>query len=67
MRAALSIGNVAPAQLGGLQMHGTGTPLGDPIEIGAASAVVKVCLPQPVLSRCLSRPITCSIPSPHNY
>lgn len=46
IRAALSIGNVAPAQLGGLQMHGTGTPLGDPIEIGAASAVVKVCLLQ---------------------
>ena len=24
-----------------LEMHGTGTPLGDPIEIGAASAVLQ--------------------------
>ena len=24
-----------------LQMHGTGTPLGDPIEVGAASAVLR--------------------------
>lgn len=29
-----------PAQLAGLEMHGTGTPLGDPIETGAAFAVL---------------------------
>lgn len=33
---------VACLQVGGLQMHGTGTPLGDPIEIGAAAAVLQV-------------------------
>ena len=29
-----------PAHLGALEMHGTGTPLGDPIECGAALAVL---------------------------
>ena len=40
--AALEAADLAPAPLGGLQLHGTGTPLGDPIEIGAAAAVVEV-------------------------
>jgi Beta-ketoacyl synthase, C-terminal domain len=34
----------ACSQVGGLQMHGTGTPLGDPIEVGAAAAVMQVRL-----------------------
>lgn len=35
---------VSPGRVSGLQMHGTGTPLGDPIEVGAAAAILlKVC------------------------
>ena len=39
LRAALLDGDVAPGDVGLLQMHGTGTPLGDPIEVGAVAAV----------------------------
>ena len=40
MRAALSFSGTHPGEITNLQMHGTGTPLGDPIEIGAANAVL---------------------------
>ncbi|KAK9815806.1 hypothetical protein WJX72_009873 [[Myrmecia] bisecta] len=40
MRAALGSQALAPADVQHLQMHGTGTSLGDPIEIGAATAVL---------------------------
>jgi hypothetical protein len=36
LRAALADGGLTPADLSGLQLHGTGTALGDPIEVGAA-------------------------------
>ena len=39
MRNALKYAAAAPSQVTALQMHGTGTPLGDPIEVGAAAAV----------------------------
>lgn len=39
VRAALLDAGATPAQLTGVQLHGTGTPLGDPIEMGAISAV----------------------------
>ena len=38
--SALRAADVAPASVTGLEMHGTGTPLGDPIEMGAATAVL---------------------------
>ena len=37
--AALADGRLKPEQIGYIEAHGTGTPLGDPIEIGALSAV----------------------------
>ncbi len=40
IRAALRTAGAGPAQVVGLQMHGTGTSLGDPIEIGAAAAAL---------------------------
>jgi len=39
LRAALADGGLTPLDLSGLQMHGTGTALGDPIEVGAALQV----------------------------
>ncbi|WP_170184702.1 beta-ketoacyl synthase N-terminal-like domain-containing protein [Streptomyces sedi] len=38
--AALRDAGVAPARVGYLEAHGTGTPLGDPIELRAADAVL---------------------------
>ena len=47
MHAALRSGDLAAWQIAHLQMHGTGTPLGDPIEVGAAAAVLlKAGLPR---------------------
>ena len=41
IRRALADANLQPAQIGYIEAHGTGTPLGDPIEMGALSAVFK--------------------------
>ncbi|KAI8473970.1 MAG: hypothetical protein J3K34DRAFT_383389, partial [Monoraphidium minutum] len=40
VRAALTAAGLSPAEVDVLQLHGTGTPLGDPIEVGAAAAVL---------------------------
>ena len=39
IRAALQVSAHSPHKVEHMQMHGTGTSLGDPIEIGAASAI----------------------------
>ncbi len=39
MRAALAQAGIAPDRLTYLEAHGTGTPLGDPIEVQAAGAI----------------------------
>ena len=39
IREALKRANVEPAQVGYVETHGTGTPLGDPIEVRALAAV----------------------------
>ena len=40
IRASLAFAGMAAADVTHLQMHGTGTPLGDPVEVGAAAAVL---------------------------
>ena len=40
LRMALTSGDCSPLRVTTLEMHGTGTPLGDPIEMGAAAAVL---------------------------
>jgi acyl transferase domain-containing protein/SAM-dependent methyltransferase len=40
IRAALAAAGVAPQEVSYLEAHGTGTPLGDPIEVRAACAVL---------------------------
>ena len=46
LRAAMAWQEVAAAEVAVLEMHGTGTALGDPIEVGAAFAVYQAsCCP----------------------
>lgn len=40
LRAALQSADLLPSDVAALQMHSNGTPLGDPIEVGAAAAVL---------------------------
>ncbi len=42
IRSALEVGSIDPCQVTTLELHGTGTALGDPIEVGAAVAVMQV-------------------------
>lgn len=44
IRAALEAAGTIARQVSGNDMHGTGTPLGDPIEVGAIAAVLQVSL-----------------------
>ena len=39
LRLAMADANLAASEVSGIEMHGTGTALGDPIEIGALMAV----------------------------
>ena len=39
IRAALAVANIAPGQVGFIEAHGTGTQLGDPLEVQALGAV----------------------------
>jgi len=46
MRMALSHAGVIPQQIGYMEAHGTGTPVGDPIEMGAMASVFGPGRPQ---------------------
>jgi acyl transferase domain-containing protein len=48
IRAALKQDALSPDDIGIMQMHGTGTPLGDPIEVGAISGVIGQARSMPV-------------------
>ena len=41
IRAALGDASAQPSDVAALQLHGTGTSLGDPIEVGSAAAVLQ--------------------------
>ena len=41
IRVALAVGSMLPENMSSLQLHGTGTSLGDPIEFGASLAVLR--------------------------
>ena len=41
IRAALAKGALGPHEIETVQMHGTGTALGDPIEVGSTCAVLR--------------------------
>ena len=42
IRRALTVGGVDPATVGYIEMHGTGTPIGDPIEVSALRSAYAV-------------------------
>ena len=41
VRAALAAGSTVPGKVGCVSVHGTGTPLGDPIEVGALAQALQ--------------------------
>ena len=41
IREALTRSGISPTEIGMLEAHGTGTPLGDPVEIGAVSDIYR--------------------------
>ena len=43
IREALAVSGVAPETIGYIETHGTGTPLGDPIEIAALQEAFRDC------------------------
>jgi acyl transferase domain-containing protein len=52
--AALADASIQTAELSSLSMHGTGTPLGDPIELGALTAVLGTHFPPAAPPLCLA-------------
>lgn len=56
IREALEDGQLEPCQVGALEMHGTGTALGDPIEIGALCAVFQARFTPPPLLQSIGIP-----------
>jgi acyl transferase domain-containing protein/NAD(P)-dependent dehydrogenase (short-subunit alcohol dehydrogenase family)/acyl carrier protein len=49
IEAALADAKVAPAEIGYIECHGTGTPLGDPVEVDALARIHSAPRPQPCM------------------
>ena len=48
VRTALAVADALPHHVGLVSMHGTGTPLGDPIEVNALGQALAAPVPHPV-------------------
>ena len=46
IRRALENAGISPAAIGYIEAHGTGTPLGDPIEVEAIGRIMQACRPR---------------------
>ena len=49
VRTAMAVAGALPHHVGLVSMHGTGTPLGDPIEVNALGQALAAPVPRPVV------------------
>lgn len=56
IKSALASGSLKACDVSTIEMHGTGTALGDPIEVGAVSAVMQVSFSSSMAYSCPSWP-----------
>lgn len=63
IRTALSVARLAPQDVGLVSLHGTGTPLGDPIEVGALGMAFAASPgPSSIITLGTSQPLCCTPP-----
>ena len=64
LRAVLGTAEFMAAEVAGLQLHANGTPLGDPIEVGAGAAVFQVRVVSAAALWRNSKPRRCAVARP---